>query len=182
MDTLHPTDRLGEGDILNNELPLALVVQSLCLKLALQVLFGVSVQGTGEVHISTLSAEINRIWVASKTEDSPSFESEHKLRNALSAIFPDWNIEDPAANPLNFIIPAYETLWRIVLRIFLDITFFANHRCLKWQEIMVEYLKNLTKEQMYRQAHTPEGSVSAEFLVLEGLRLYPPTRRIYRAF
>ncbi|WEW60324.1 hypothetical protein PRK78_005809 [Emydomyces testavorans] len=183
VDTLRSVYQHRDIGSLLDEVPLANIVQTLSLKIAFQVFFGVVVQDRDKGHLSDLAEEINRIWVASKHgRNCPQYSYEAKLRNALSSIFPDQDINSPAINPLNFILPAYETLWRIVLRVFLDVMFAAKDRCPQWQELMVAFLKCPTKKQFSEQLSTLPGPVSAEFLVLEGLRLYPPTRRIRRAF
>ena len=36
-------------------------------------------------------------------------------------LFPDWD-KSSKENPLNLILPGYETLWRVVLRCFIEVT------------------------------------------------------------
>lgn len=39
----------------------------------------------------------------------------------MRKVFPDWDETDGTKNPFNFILPGYETMWRVVLRCFLKI-------------------------------------------------------------
>src|SRR4030095_1296585 len=92
------------------------------------------------------------------------------------------HVSDPRDNPLNFIIPAFESLWRIVLRLLLEVMFATGYQNPEWQEIVVAFLRDPTKENFQKSTPTTKGLVSPEDLVFEALRLYPPTGRVRRAF
>ncbi|KAI9757185.1 MAG: hypothetical protein M1815_001795 [Lichina confinis] len=83
-------------------------------------------------------------------------------------------------NPLNLILPAYETLWRVVLRCFVEVAFRGEADSPHWRQIVVAFVNGpslVTLRNKWNQT-----GVSAEHIVNEALRLYPPTRRIYRRF
>ncbi|KAL4759081.1 uncharacterized protein BDW70DRAFT_169722 [Aspergillus foveolatus] len=102
------------------------------------------------------------------------------LQARLTAVFANRetniNILDPASNPLNLILPSFETVWRIVLRLFVVL---HRHENEDYKRTLLEFVRNPTLTQ-YRLR--PDNGVSVEFLVKEALRLYPPTRRIRRAY
>ncbi|EFQ97701.1 hypothetical protein MGYG_00740 [Nannizzia gypsea CBS 118893] len=113
-----------------------------------------------------LADAINRIWISSKDADEgkrPRYQNERAFHDTLKAIFPNVEINNPTSNPLNLILPSFETLWRIVLRTFLEVKFLA-----------AQPEKNSISRNNSR--------ISASNLVSEALRLYPPTRRVHRHF
>ncbi len=84
-------------------------------------------------------------------------------------------------NPLNYILPAYETLWRVVLRCFIEVSFRNGVKHAEWQQVLHEFLQSPRLATLKDTESSPSG-LSAECIVNEALRLYPPTRRIYRKF
>ncbi len=87
-------------------------------------------------------------------------------------------------NPLNYIVPAYEALWRVVLRCFLEVGFRQFDDRDEWISVLDKFLANpiLTTFKESSSSPTTPSGISAECLINEALRLYPPTRRIYRHF
>lgn len=74
---------------------------------------------------STITESINALWILSKDNKVPSEAEGLTLKKALAVLFPDMNLletkpVDNRENPLNLIISAYETLWRVVLSGFLS--------------------------------------------------------------
>ncbi|KAF5874348.1 putative cytochrome p450 protein [Botrytis fragariae] len=97
------------------------------------------------------------------------------LRRELDSLSLSTNYENE--NPLNVLLPAYETLWRIVLRCFLEISFrHSSDTAAEWKDVLSRFLMNITAEQFSKRI----GRCSAQDIVFEALRLYPPTKRIYR--
>ncbi|OXV10700.1 hypothetical protein Egran_01539 [Elaphomyces granulatus] len=160
------------------------LIQVLSMRLAIWVLFGRAKDGptyrVQDRDLVSLAEAINQRWLASKGNEIPRFEEDHDLQAGLSAVFPDHNILDPEGNPLNLVMPAFETLWRAALRMFIEVRFITGRRSPEWHQALAEFARKPTKEQFTLQG--AEGGISAEFLVSEALRLYPPTRRIHRAF
>jgi hypothetical protein len=99
----------------------------------------------------------------------------NELRRELKLLFSD--SEDEKENPLNIILPTYETLWRVVLRCFLEVSFRNTFEITReWQGLFEGFLENPTPKQFSERT----GRSSVQDIVKEALRLYPPTRRIYR--
>lgn len=65
---------------------------------------------------------INRLWIQSKDQGlAPSLYEKKLLSNALEKLLPDQPVGDEHFRPLDLIMPAYETLWRVVLLTFVSI-------------------------------------------------------------
>ncbi|KAJ5812109.1 Cytochrome P450 [Penicillium riverlandense] len=146
---------------------------------------------TNDLVLDAFAKAINWTWIASKQRNPdlvPRFEDNSNLRFSLRAIF--GNDDAGHTNPLNFIIPSFETLWRVVLRVFVEVGFStgaAAHP--EWKNCLTAFSRHPTKEQfeaatyMNLEDSAPAHDIpSAKHIVFESLRLYPPTRRIHRAY
>jgi len=120
--------------------------------------------------IAVLGDLINDLWIQSK-HGAPSVEDQQRLADTISVLFP--GIDE---NPLNLLLPAYETLWRVVLRCFLEVQFRGKG---EWREVLMRYLDSPGDENFV--AVLEGGGASVKAIVAETLRLYPPTKRVYRA-
>lgn len=161
------------------------LLQLFSLKIALNVLFHEDPFALNDEVVSSLARTINALWILSK-ESSPNkreMESlQDNLHRDLESLLPAHS-STPRETPMNFIIPAYETLWRVVLHCFIEVAFRHPSSKPAWRSVLAAYLAKPTAAQfLHRHSLTPEKTVpiSAEYLAKEGLRLYPPTRRIYR--
>ena len=96
-------------------------------------------------------------------------------------VFSDRSNMGEEMNPINLINPGYETVWRVVLRIVLEIQYRERNE-VQLRELWVGTLEHfLNAEKLNRVSFgNAQRGVSAENIVREGLRLYPPTRRVYR--
>jgi hypothetical protein len=89
----------------------------------------------------------------------------------------------PKRTPMNLILPAYETMWRVVMRTFLEIRHRDAELGPDWSRTMEEYLETLKDPDCMRQRPlwiSSSNGVKPMDIVKEGLRLYPPTRRVHR--
>ncbi|KZT74071.1 hypothetical protein DAEQUDRAFT_661136 [Daedalea quercina L-15889] len=108
---------------------------------------------------------INELWTLSKSSTyRPDLLKE--VNERLRCWLPGYG------NPLEIIIPAYETLWRVVA-----IAVSLGHDNRHALPVFGALLKQPTVEQ-YREF--ANESFSADAFMQEVLRLYPPTRRISR--
>jgi len=164
------------------------VVQLLTLKTMLRVLWPdrEPKQSTNE-QISSLAREVNLQWLRSKehgADENPpwSFEKQTSLKDAIKSVFPDWDEADSKQNPCNLILPGYETMWRVVLRCFIEVK--ARNHCQAdaWRFALRRFSRNPTKQQLELPMFRPSTEVAAVHITKEALRLYPPTRRIYREY
>ncbi|PVI01801.1 hypothetical protein DM02DRAFT_524235 [Periconia macrospinosa] len=95
-------------------------------------------------------------------------------------------------NPLNLLMHAYDTIWRVVLRCFLEIRFRNAENGPEWSEMMKHYTNMLWESAMIdvtsdnrfvgplRKSSTL--SLKPHFIINEALRLYPPISRIQRQY
>lgn len=160
------------------------IIQLITMKVALDPLLNVNIAVSDlDQTISQLAEEINPQWLRSKQSNGPetAFAAQKTLNSALSAIMPAWNGVDDTKNPLNFILPGYETLWRVVLRCFIEIVFRSTAEDKGWRLALEDFAEHPTTDQL-NMIKAEYGQVSACMVVEEALRLYPPTRRIYRDF
>ncbi|KAL8423866.1 hypothetical protein RB596_003907 [Gaeumannomyces avenae] len=157
-------------------IPIAQLVQQVCFRGALDALFGhATTSNLSDDDVKVVTADINRLWVESKNPEARP-DSTH-LRELLErAGLPTTQVTEEtrpatAEEALGVILPAYETLWRVVLLTYVH----AYHRSPDHE--------NMT--QMTAAVPdclgTPKTEKRALRLAKEGLRLYPSTKRIYRA-
>ncbi|KAG9682892.1 hypothetical protein KCU95_g16748, partial [Aureobasidium melanogenum] len=162
------------------------VVQLLTLKTMMRVLWpGRDPKQTTNEQIATLAYEVNLQWLRSKectNSDTPSwlFDQQTSLKNAVKAVFPDWDEENSMKNPCNLILPGYETMWRVVLRCFVEVKARNHDQAGCWGDVLQNFCEKPTKQQLEAQGSQPGPTVAAIHVAKEALRLYPPTRRIYR--
>lgn len=69
-----------------------------------------------------IARSINFLWTESKSTDYSSDADRERLRNALGYIR-EYVLPNARQNPLNLVLLAYETLWRVALFCFLEVTF-----------------------------------------------------------
>ncbi|OOF91490.1 hypothetical protein ASPCADRAFT_399852 [Aspergillus carbonarius ITEM 5010] len=162
----------------NGEIHLASMAQSLTLRFMMLTVFKTKFNAphTTNSYLAGFARAINQAWMFAKEESGLiRFHHNQLLRDNITAFFPAYDFMQACGNPLNFILPGYETTWRVVLRLFLEIRRARNQ---DWIDTMVWYAMEPTKINYLDKSR----GVSVENLVLEALRLYPPTRRIHRTF
>ncbi|KAL4945901.1 hypothetical protein BDV06DRAFT_183594 [Aspergillus oleicola] len=185
---------IGASGVPRAKVKLSPAVQALSLRTSLWVLFNMK----SETHINNkllaeLGGSINSAWMGMKDNGEEKvkavdFKDNKTLQDRLSAVFSrtntDINIHEPTSNPLNLILPSFETLWRVVLRLFIVIHGHENMiEKENYKRAVIEFMRHPTHAQFrHRLDSGDDAPTSAEDAVLEALRLYPPTRRVRRAF
>ncbi|TGO08257.1 hypothetical protein BTUL_0217g00010 [Botrytis tulipae] len=162
----------------NGIIPLSPLIQVFCFRFVLLKFFPSEHTRSTQIPIIRITQLINSLWISSKCScfTHPSqIPMQNSLRRELASLSLSTNYENE--NPLNILLPAYETLWRIVLRCFLEISFrHSSDLAAEWKDLLTRFLTNMTAEQFDERM----GGCSARDIVCEALRLYPPTKRIYR--
>ncbi|CAG8956223.1 hypothetical protein HYFRA_00003603 [Hymenoscyphus fraxineus] len=165
--------------------PLLPMVQTLVFHVIMRKFFPQTPKPSdGDVEFVT--SRINSLWIASKgitRQDEAHLHNQKKeLHQRLQTMFSLSESQFGHENPLNILLPAYETMWRVVLRIFLEVQFLsASRRPLEFAEQLESFSADPTIEKFEEATRMSDGMlVSTKYIVAEGLRLYPPTRRIYR--
>ncbi|EEA23583.1 hypothetical protein EYB25_006309 [Talaromyces marneffei] len=172
-----------ECESYNFQVELQPLTQALTLYAVLKTFFFIEnetkLQAIPLEAFTTLAGAINETWMKSKSGDHfIDFKDNEVLRDALRDVLPLTNLSNPRQNPLNFILPGFETMWRVVLRGFIEIAYKTGKEHPTWREAVIEYYKNPTAKS-FNKTFTPDG-ISVSHLVKETLRLYPPTKRVYR--
>ncbi|RAH77857.1 hypothetical protein BO86DRAFT_203643 [Aspergillus japonicus CBS 114.51] len=165
-----------------HRLHLADVVQSLSLRIILTTLLNAELDTLPDTdkHMVSLAQAINRAWVSSKNDvDLIEFAHNPDLQAPLSALFPTFERTNPRDNPLCWILPGFGISWRINLRMVPELLLNTGQTHPDWTATMIAFAENPTKTQFEAPG---ADDISAKDLVAGGLRLYPPTKRIYRAF
>ncbi len=173
------TERLGHTD---GAISLVPFVQSVTLAMSFYVLFRLEPLSLKEKNVTNIAQLINELWIASKGFYFKPFLTRRKerLQEALRKIDRTFDFT-PKRNPLNLILPAYETMWRVVLRCFLEVVFLNSETATKSRGVLTAYLGSPTSSK-FSERSTGLDAVSASHIVNEALRLYPPTSRVYRHF
>ncbi|KAL8982058.1 MAG: hypothetical protein Q9205_003333 [Flavoplaca limonia] len=160
---------------------LDVMIQVVTLKMVIFLFFDLQPDEIPDDQAARIARMINELWVQSKSE-TPDLSSNFKpLETELEGILGRWH-QDKRSNPLNMILPAYETLWRVVLNCLIEVAFrpLADER---WLSPLAAFAVDPNSKTFN---HIPEDapgytlSSSVAFFIKEALRLYPPTRRIYR--
>lgn len=170
------------------------LVQVLSLKVVRLVMFGRGEEDPAEdINLLALARCINQVWIDSKRQldDLPPFESNLELRSSLDATFGAH--EHPHDNPLNLILPSFETMWHVVLRTFIEVRFKTGWNQPQWNEALIAFVKCPTRQEFEGQVTSTGASMTESYggggartcskhIIDESLRLYAPTRRVYRAY
>ena len=154
------------------------LVRSMSLKITLHTLFKLDPMHMDDESIEKITSSINDLWVESKISVEPSAPTKKKLRQALARFFPNTEFSGPG-NPLNFILPAYETLWRVVLSGFIEVAF-REGALPDWRLELVRFIEDPTGDKL--KFASCDKSIPVEFIIKEALRLYPSTKSVYREF
>ena len=146
------------------------LVHSVCLKVVLHVLFGLEQLTFDENNTSIITESINSLWIQSKGDAAPVESDKHQLNEALAQVLPEMELSSPRKNPLNLIIPAYESLWRVVLSGFIQVTFVKAASSPTWKSVLAQFLTNPTTKTRMKPVHGPEASaVSVDHIFMEAL-------------
>ena len=171
-----------QTELNRGEIPLVPLVQSLALKVVMSALFDPISLTRNDDTVSDLAHQINELWLESKLSPMDGARIRYLksgLEENLGKIFPGQSLE-PERTPMNFILPAYETMWRVVFRCFLEVAFRNPATAPTFRRALVRYLGLLTTNQFEKASD--EDPVSVSCIVSEALRLYTPTKRIFRKF
>jgi len=153
------------------------VVQVVALKVVFETFFGLNSESLEDHPMVRIAQGINDLWIESKSSPESQAGGVKRLKLPLKELQLEWT--DQRKNPLNILLPVYETLWRVVAFCLIEVVFRPSAQA-EWLGALKEFHKKPDDKGAF-QART-KGGVSVEFLVKEALRLYPPTKRIYRRF
>jgi hypothetical protein len=119
-----------------------------------------------EADIVLVSSGINTLWQHSKTGTAVPAALSRDVHRLLGMWLPDHE------RPLDFLLPAYETLWRVLAT--------ALARGVEIPHAL-DVLRAFVADPTPARFGSFKHGLSAHAVVLETLRLHPPTARIARA-
>ncbi|KAI4221406.1 MAG: hypothetical protein L6R36_006925, partial [Xanthoria steineri] len=121
---------------------LDLIVQVVTLKAVLSMFFELDATTYTDATAFEIARIINLLWMQSKKSttghESADFSS---LKSYLQGIGLHW--ENSKDNPLNILLPAYETLWRVVARCLIEIVFRPSANA-EWRPLLANFIANPT--------------------------------------
>lgn len=144
-------------------------VQVVTFKTIVPSLFDTSIDDMGDEDVLFCAHAINKLWQLSKQPVAVPPELLPNLNSHLKRWLPG------LANPLDFIIPTYETMWRVVAT---TVALIIQQHSSIHRSSFINFLHHPDRQQFQYWASPEEPSVEA--VVEEAIRLYPPTRRISR--
>ncbi|KIJ61615.1 hypothetical protein HYDPIDRAFT_31217 [Hydnomerulius pinastri MD-312] len=152
-------------------------IQCLTFVIVLVGLFKADPESLRQQDIIFVTNIINKRWTDSKSKDALTMRQDDSLRKITECIDQWVTDRDQYPNPLNLILPAYETMWRLVA-----VTVAYIYRCCDntLHDTAIAFGQNPTEAQFRAFANGGQAP-SMESIILEALRLHPPTRRIARA-
>jgi len=151
--------------------PFDSLVQTITLVVVLVGLFQVDNPIDSFCHedIMLVANHITTLWALSKKTDPIPSSLLDDLNARLRLLVPD---KETFPQPLNFVVPAWETLWRVVA----TTVAYAQQDPRIWKEFT--YFHDNPSENRFREGQDP--SLSVKSVVNEAMRLHPPSRHIAR--
>ncbi|KAG8216810.1 hypothetical protein J3R82DRAFT_7063 [Butyriboletus roseoflavus] len=155
----------------------ATYVQCVTFAIVLSILFNTDLDTLCYDDVVYVTDIINKRWTDSKLKDAAAMRQDDSLHRMIAHIDRWIANRDQYPNPLNFILPAYETMWRVVA-----VTVAYAYRCRDnaLHDAVIGFGRDPTEERF--QAFGEDGQQpSMQAIIFEVLRLHPPTRHIARA-
>lgn len=151
-----------------NAIPFATFVQVVTMRLVVCSFLGGDIpQDTDEDVIFVVRA-INELWALSK---KPHMHTQAEVLERLNGHLLQWL--PTYEHPLDFIIPSYETMWRVVAVTVARV----GQSC----EARAAFSAYLDSPNEFQYKYSDNGGPSVENIICEVLRLHPPSRRLARA-
>ncbi|KAJ7221517.1 hypothetical protein GGX14DRAFT_353768 [Mycena pura] len=121
--------------------------------------------------IRVVAELITDVWLLSKKPDPIPAHLLQALQERLRRLVPD---HDLYPNPLDFVIPTWETFWRVVAVILAHVENDAEA-----SRAFLDFFENPSSEQ-FRATTFNDAAPSVRHYVIEAMRLHPPVRHISR--
>ncbi|KAI5996315.1 cytochrome P450 [Pisolithus albus] len=160
-----------------DEIPYATLIQCLTLRIFLVALFKADPESLHAKDLRFVTDMINRRWAYSKNTDRTALNQDNSLSEANACLDRWVRDRDGYPNPLDLIIPAYETMWRVVA---VTVAHVCCHDGDNLLDIVLRFADQPTEEQ-FQLFREESMEPSMKMIIMETLRLHPPTKRISRA-
>ncbi|KAF7973249.1 hypothetical protein HWV62_15761 [Athelia sp. TMB] len=153
------------------KLPFDRFIQSVTFRVVILGLLNPTLEPTSFIQseVDFITSSINSLWDQSKNSQCEDPVLLDRLKSTLRAYLPD---EETFPNPLDFIIPTWESLWRVVA-----IALAHIHCDQPMQSAFIRFLHDPSNGNFDQRLNSQP---SVEDFIVETLRLYPPTKRIAR--
>ncbi|KIY53789.1 hypothetical protein FISHEDRAFT_32633 [Fistulina hepatica ATCC 64428] len=126
-------------------------------------------------HFRAAARGITRLCLASKAAAATHLDTTASriLHHDLRELLPD---ATRFPNPIDYILPPYETMWRVVATLIA-----YTYHDLDYRQVLYGLYEQPTSEQFIdHKIYLNKSRVSAQDMVRETLRVHPPTKRIGR--
>ncbi|KAG9313793.1 hypothetical protein JVU11DRAFT_6153 [Chiua virens] len=163
----------------------AALIQSITFRVILVALFDTDPEALVYDDVACVTDIINQRWKDSKIKDAAAMAKDDSLQQMMKLI-DRWIVDrDRYPNPIDFILPAYETLWRVVA-VLVGYVYHYHSNTITLHDTVMEFGRDPTEEQFIKfgdGSRDGNGRMQPcmKAIVLEVLRLHPPTRHIARA-
>ncbi|KAI6116165.1 hypothetical protein F5141DRAFT_1101517 [Pisolithus sp. B1] len=159
-----------------DELHYATFIQCLTLRIILVALFKADPESLHAKDLYFVTDMINRRWAYSKDADRTALNQDDSLSEANACLDRWVRDRDGYPNPLDLIIPTYETMWRVVA---VTVAHVCCHDGDNLLDIVFRFADHPTEEQ-FQFFREESMEPSMKMIIMETLRLHPPTKRISR--
>lgn len=177
-------EKIQISDAGRTRIHLITLVQTFSLKISLHMFFEQDFIVSDDEAVSSLASTINALWILSKNPyhypESMKFHQDN-FTKYLESLLHSYSLTYPHEKPMDFVIPAYETLWPVVLQGFIEIVFRHPSSAAVWRSVLAQYMAQPSAEQFSKPFTESPGripSISAKNLAQEAMRLYPPTKLV----
>jgi len=152
----------------------AIFIQVVTVRVVVESLLGGNIPEDSDDETVFVVEAINDLWTLSKKLGAapPQLAT---LRESLNAYLRRW-IPERYERPLDFVIPAYETMWRVIA-VTVARAIHDRGACAAFSA----YLESPPEDQFVRFEDARPQQPSVEAFICEVLRLHPPSRRLARA-
>ncbi|EAU81911.1 hypothetical protein CC1G_06122 [Coprinopsis cinerea okayama7 len=147
-------------------------IQAVTLRVILVGLLGANVpmEDFSPDDIYTAASHINKLWSLSKDPSPIPSHLLPELNDALRRLLPDITT---FPNPVDIVIPAWETFWRVVAT-----TVAYSHNSKAITQLFLDFYAYPT-DNAFREANA-DANISPKNVVEESMRLQPPSKHIAR--
>ena len=152
-------------------IPFAIFIQVVTFRIVVGSLLGGDIPENSDKDIVFVVEAINDLWTLSKKSRPPPAT----LLDSLNAHLRCW-VPEQYERPLDFVIPAYETMWRVVA---VTVARAIDDRGAR--AAFSAYLETPSQDQFVGFEDPQRQQPSVEAFMSEVLRLHPPSRSLARA-
>ncbi|KAI0020823.1 hypothetical protein F4780DRAFT_779266 [Xylariomycetidae sp. FL0641] len=179
---------IGKSSVMKRStaLHLAPLTRVFTFVFVLNALFGLKHTDVDLFKACRATDAINRLWQQSKDKPGQLREVDRlELQHLLANLTPGNALGGTGtSSPINMIMPAYETMWRVVLATFISAAYrqVTDETATRFEEMLRDVPACFEEKPGFQhRLNNTRLEKKALTFAMEGLRLYPPTKRIYRA-